>query len=255
MSLTLLKDGRVLVAGGLGGSASLGPAPESVVWDPVTNGWEETGKHIVPRDGHTTTLMQDGRVLMVGGWSWKSVAGGVSSSSTIAETEVLDPASLSWSAGGVLAESRVYHGVTLLPDGRVLVAGGRPYSDSAMLDPIASVEIYDPATNSFSAGPPMQMAHGRVQLAQLPRGEVMAISSVSEILGPGPWHGWFAVDTLETPMVGDFDGDGRTDIITFTRQNPNAVGDVYVALSDGTQLRATTRSGTTGSRSRRTRRW
>ena len=50
------------------------------------------------------------------------------------------------------------------------------------------------------------------------------------------WHSWFAVNPLETPMVGDFNGDGRTDIITFTRQNPSAVGDVYVALSDGTQF-------------------
>ena len=50
------------------------------------------------------------------------------------------------------------------------------------------------------------------------------------------WHSWFAVDTLETPYVGDFNGDGKTDIITFTRQNPNAVGDVYVALSDGTKF-------------------
>ena len=47
------------------------------------------------------------------------------------------------------------------------------------------------------------------------------------------WHSFFAVNLLETPYVGDFDGDGRTDIITFTRQNPQAVGDVYVSLSDG----------------------
>jgi hypothetical protein len=50
------------------------------------------------------------------------------------------------------------------------------------------------------------------------------------------WHEWFAVDVLETPFVGDFDGDGRADIITFTRQNRNAVGDVYVALSEGTRF-------------------
>ena len=50
------------------------------------------------------------------------------------------------------------------------------------------------------------------------------------------WHNWFAVDPLETPSVGDFDGDGRTDIVTFTRQNPNAIGDVYVALSDGARF-------------------
>ena len=50
------------------------------------------------------------------------------------------------------------------------------------------------------------------------------------------WHPFFAVDSRETPFVGDFDGDGRTDIITFTRQNPSALGDVYVALSNGLQF-------------------
>jgi hypothetical protein len=59
--------------------------------------------------------------------------------------------------------------------------------------------------------------------------------------GRTQWHGWFAVDTLETPYLGDFDGDGRADIITFTRQNPNAVGDVYVALSDGTKFGTNTK--------------
>ena len=50
------------------------------------------------------------------------------------------------------------------------------------------------------------------------------------------WHFFFAVNTLETPYVGDFNGDGKTDIITFTRQNPVAFGDVYVALSNGSQF-------------------
>ena len=52
-------------------------------------------------------------------------------------------------------------------------------------------------------------------------------------VGPQIWQPFFAVDPLETPYVGDFDGDGRTDIITFTRQNPLAFGDVYVSLSTG----------------------
>jgi hypothetical protein len=50
------------------------------------------------------------------------------------------------------------------------------------------------------------------------------------------WHEFFAVNPLETPYVGDFNGDHRTDIVTFTRQNPLATGDVYVALSDGARF-------------------
>ena len=52
------------------------------------------------------------------------------------------------------------------------------------------------------------------------------------------WQEFFAVDLRETPFVGDFDGDGKSDIITFARNNPLAFGDVYVALSDGVRFGA-----------------
>ncbi len=58
-------------------------------------------------------------------------------------------------------------------------------------------------------------------------------SEITLAEGLDVWNDWFAVDVKETPMVGDFNGDGRTDIITFTRDNPSAVGDVYVSLSNG----------------------
>ena len=54
----------------------------------------------------------------------------------------------------------------------------------------------------------------------------------------GVFQQFFAANSLETPMVGDFDGDGRTDILSLTRQNPSAIGDVYVALSEGTRFGA-----------------
>ncbi|MGW3993454.1 FG-GAP-like repeat-containing protein [Amycolatopsis sp. NPDC004772] len=46
------------------------------------------------------------------------------------------------------------------------------------------------------------------------------------------WHDYFAPHG-ETPVIGDFDGDGKDDIATFTR---GTTGDVYVALSDGTKF-------------------
>jgi hypothetical protein len=46
------------------------------------------------------------------------------------------------------------------------------------------------------------------------------------------WHDHFAIG-VETPLVGDFNGDGRDDIVTFTRGD---IGDVYVALSDGSKF-------------------
>lgn len=54
--------------------------------------------------------------------------------------------------------------------------------------------------------------------------------STGQSFGPmRRWHDWFAPER-ELPRVGDFDGDGRDDIVTFTRGDR---GDVYVALSNG----------------------
>ncbi|WP_405109296.1 hypothetical protein OG559_28265 [Micromonospora sp. NBC_01405] len=46
------------------------------------------------------------------------------------------------------------------------------------------------------------------------------------------WHGNFAIGT-ELPGVGDFDGDGRGDAVTYTR---GSAADAYVSLSDGSRL-------------------
>ena len=48
------------------------------------------------------------------------------------------------------------------------------------------------------------------------------------------WHDWFAPGG-ETPLTGDFNGDGRDDIVTFTHGSLN---DVFVALSTGTSFGA-----------------
>ncbi|WP_425551891.1 FG-GAP-like repeat-containing protein [Fodinicola feengrottensis] len=65
----------------------------------------------------------------------------------------------------------------------------------------------------------------------------VALSNGARFLGNGGdnlWNGWFA-PAGETPAVGDFNGDGRDDIVTFTQANPALV---YVGLSDGTQFGA-----------------
>ena len=53
-----------------------------------------------------------------------------------------------------------------------------------------------------------------------------------------PWHHQFAADERETPYIGDFNGDGKCDIITFMRDGQSGRGEVYVALSDGWQFGA-----------------
>ena len=63
-----LPDGRVLVVGGSYGSGDDGMVHASAeIWDPLTERFEPTGSMADGRGGHTTTLLPDGRVLVVGG--------------------------------------------------------------------------------------------------------------------------------------------------------------------------------------------
>ncbi|MEU8234089.1 VCBS repeat-containing protein, partial [Actinoplanes sp. NPDC048967] len=81
---------------------------------------------------------------------------------------------------------------------------------------------------------------GKDDIATFTRGAAadvyVALSTGSSFAGTGvKWHDLFAVGT-ELPSVGDFNHDGKDDIVTFTR---GAAADVYVALSTGSSFAGT----------------
>ncbi|MGC4808865.1 DUF2961 domain-containing protein [Micromonospora sp. DT233] len=75
---------------------------------------------------------------------------------------------------------------------------------------------------------------GRADIVTFTRGAAadvyVALSTGTGFAPSAKWHDFFAIDA-EIPAVGDVNGDGRADIVTFTR---GAAADVYVALSTGT---------------------
>jgi hypothetical protein len=85
------------------------------LYDPRTGRWSETAADVGGRQGHSATLLRDGRVLVVGGM------GEVGPEPT---ARIYDPAHDSWSAAWLPAIVRSGHTATLLPDGKVLVLGG-----------------------------------------------------------------------------------------------------------------------------------
>src|SRR2546425_28295 len=109
---TLLRSGKVLVVGGGGifDSAEL--------YDPVTGTWSVTGSLNKPRGWHTATLLQDGRVLVAGGYNSGSPL------SFGAAAELYDPGAGTWTPTGNLNVAGFLHTATLLPSGKVLIAGG-----------------------------------------------------------------------------------------------------------------------------------
>jgi N-acetylneuraminic acid mutarotase len=142
----LLQDGRVLVVGAEQTSDTSGRMVAQL-YDPSSGTFTSTGTPSELRALQTATTLSDGRVLIVGGVT--SASGDQAGQAPpIATAEVYDPAAGTWSPAGSMSTGRVYHGASILDDGRVLVVGG--LDPAAGSSGLTSAEIYDPASNSWS---------------------------------------------------------------------------------------------------------
>jgi hypothetical protein len=138
---TRLSDGRVLITGGCSDNTDQPFLASAEIYDPKTGNFSPTGAMSDRRLYHTATLLSDGRVLVAGGGG-NYVVGGF-----LASAEIYDPKTGKFSPTGAMADQRTYQQATLLADGRVLVTAGE--GDARYVAPLASAEIYDPATGKF----------------------------------------------------------------------------------------------------------
>jgi hypothetical protein len=101
--------------------------------------WQQTASMADPRTHHNLTILPDGSVLATGGGKIKN---GCDISQPVYEAELWSPVTTSWTTMSAMVTPRLYHSsAVLLPDGRVLVAGGgRDQSAPNEL----SAEIYSP---------------------------------------------------------------------------------------------------------------
>jgi N-acetylneuraminic acid mutarotase len=115
---TLLKDGRVLIAGGTDahGVATAG----CELFDPKANRWIRAGNMISARAAHAATLLADGNVLVTGGQTGLSIF----PIQVLANAEIYHPATNSWTAVAPMHAPRRIDSSVRLRDGRVLVVGG-----------------------------------------------------------------------------------------------------------------------------------
>jgi MYXO-CTERM domain-containing protein len=141
-SATLLRSGQVLLVGGrvwIDGAVETMELVE--VLDPKTAEVQATAQLATARANHTATRLRDGRVLIVGGEQLADDGSPI----PLDTTELWEPASGGLVAGPALGVARTQHTATLLPDGRVLVAGGQESDDVSR-----SAEIFDPETDTWT---------------------------------------------------------------------------------------------------------
>ncbi|MEP6653464.1 MAG: kelch repeat-containing protein [Myxococcales bacterium] len=178
---TLLKSGKVLLVGGWGASSATGSTTLSgaELYDPVAGTFSATGPLATARNDHTASLLLDGRVLIVGGWSGSVTSGGGYSGMAVAASEVYDPETGTFSATGPLATGRARHAAVTLSDGKILIIGGSnsrdPSNQATEPTPLASAELYDPAVGSFTTAPSMKVPRRSPTATLLPDGKVLVV--------------------------------------------------------------------------------
>ncbi len=136
---TRLDNGTVLLAGG---SCSGTDWRAAELVDERTGVAQAAGALSVPRLDAAAVALRDGRVLVLGGLA----VGEGNPLGLSRSAELWDPATRRFRRlAATMAQGRANHSATLLPDGRVLVAGGY----SAVAEPVFA-EIFDPVAERFT---------------------------------------------------------------------------------------------------------
>jgi len=119
-----LASGQVLQCGGY----TVGPVSQTDarLFDPSIDTWTVAASMSIARAGHTLTMLNSGKILVVGGTASKIA-------------ELYDVEDDVWTETGSTTDSHSYHTATLLADGKVLITGGG-----------GSAELYNPATGTWS---------------------------------------------------------------------------------------------------------
>jgi len=151
-----ISKGSATISAALGALSSNGVTLSVIGFGPAT------GSLNIARDTDAAVLLSDGRVLIIGGFN------GSLPSQYLTSSELYDPSAGTFALTGALTTGRADFTTTLLPNGKVLVAGGSNQGNA-----LASAELYDPATGTFTSTGSLATPRYSHTATLLPNGNVL----------------------------------------------------------------------------------
>jgi hypothetical protein len=172
------NDRRWMICGGGRGQLLAQTAHATTeIYDPLTDAFVAGPMLNVPRSLHQATLLPNGKWLFSGGVDGFN--------DPQAFCEVYDPVADTFTAVASMNTPRMGHTATVLGNGKVLVTGGlqaltvTPTQLNAIMDAVATSELYDPVANSWTVGPVMSTPRAAHMAVLRPDGKVLVAGGIS----------------------------------------------------------------------------
>ena len=162
MTATTLASGKVLVAGGA--TAASDALNSTEIYDPTAKTWTLGTKMVTARSDYASITLGTGKILFMGGENINGVS--------IKNAELYDPTTGKFTATGNMTATRVEHTAVLLANGNVLVSGGNNQTVNGAT-PLASAELYNPTTGTWSTTGSMSNARAGHTSTVLHNGNVV----------------------------------------------------------------------------------
>ncbi len=221
-TVTLLLNGKVLIAGGFNDTGVLSSAE---LFDPATNTFTLlTAPMTTLRAEHTATLLANGKVL---------IAGGNNNTTSLATAEIFDSSANTFTATSHnMTTVRQIHHADVLPNGQVLISGGLDANNNAL----ASAEIYNPNADTFTPTGSMTTGRGNHASALLYTGQILVAGGLT---GPGTALVLTPTAELYNPGTGVFTATGSMSVAR-AHYTGTVLDDGTIFISGGAALPAGT---------------
>jgi len=154
----------------MNGQGSFATLASAEIYNPATGRWSSAGNMASARVNFTLTLLADGRVMALGGYTTPN--GGL----PLATAELYDPLSNTWKLASLTGSSdRGSHTATLVSTGQVLVAGG--YDASGL--PTRTAALYDPVREQWTAAASMRVPRAEATATLLADRRVLVLAGTA----------------------------------------------------------------------------